>query len=322
MSSLSKTQFPTDSAALKVSWIDKIKAGIGGKKTAKDEDLWVESKKCKEQIFIAELETNLKVCPHCDYHFRLETRQRIHQLMDQESFKEYDQQLTSSDPLKFRDTKKYKDRIKSSVKKGLSNDAVITGSGTIEGLPVELCVFDFSFMGGSMGSVVGEKITRGIERAMENKSALIIASCSGGARMQEGIFSLMQMVKTSAALKKLSNQKIPYISLLRDPTMGGVSASFSMLGDIIIAEPGALIVFAGPRVIEQTIKQKLPDGFQRAEFLLDHGLIDNVVHRKDLKSTVADLLKILKNSPAQKVSMQEEAEKETALTTPPEILGA
>lgn len=302
-----------------MSWIDKIKAGLGGKKTAKDEDLWVECKKCKEQIFIAELEANLKVCRHCDYHFRLETRQRIHQLMDQESFKEYDQQLTSSDPLKFRDTKKYKDRIKSSVKKGLSNDAVITGSGTIEGLPVELCVFDFSFMGGSMGSVVGEKITRGIERAMENKSALIIASCSGGARMQEGIFSLMQMAKTSAALKKLSNQKIPYISLLTDPTMGGVSASFSMLGDIILAEPGALIGFAGPRVIEQTIKQKLPDGFQRAEFLLDHGLIDNVVHRKDLKSTLADLLKILKNSPAPKISMQKE--EETVLTNHPELLG-
>jgi acetyl-CoA carboxylase carboxyl transferase subunit beta len=302
-----------------MSWIDKIKAGLGGKKTAKDEDLWVECKKCKEQIFIAELETNLKVCPHCDYHFRLETRQRIHQLIDQESFKEYDQQLTSSDPLKFRDTKKYKDRIKSFVKKGLSNDAVITGSGTIEGLPVELCVFDFSFMGGSMGSVVGEKITRGIERAMENKSALIIVSCSGGARMQEGIFSLMQMAKTSATLKKLSNQKIPYISLLTDPTMGGVSASFSMLGDIILAEPGALIGFAGPRVIEQTIKQKLPDGFQRAEFLLDHGLIDNVVHRKDLKSTLADLLKILKNRPTQKISMQNE---ETVLPRPPELLGA
>jgi len=302
-----------------MSWIDKIKAGIGGKKTAKDEDLWVECKKCKEQIFIAELETNLKVCPHCDYHFRLETRQRIHQLIDQESFKEYDQGLTSGDPLKFKDTKKYKDRIKSLAKKGNSNDAVITGSGNIEGLPVELCVFDFSYMGGSMGSVVGEKITRAIERAMENKSALIIASCSGGARMQEGIFSLMQMAKTSAALSKLSIQKIPYISILTDPTMGGVSASFSMLGDIILAEPGALIGFAGPRVIEQTIKQKLPDGFQRAEFLLDHGLIDNVVHRKDLKSTLAHLLKMLKNSPATEISTPEE---ETVLTKPPELLGA
>ena len=264
-----------------MSWIDKIKAGIGGKKTARDEDLWVECKKCIEQIYIAELETNLRVCPHCDYHFRLATRQRIHQLMDQDTFKEYDQHLTSADPLKFKDTKKYKDRIKSLAKKGISNDAVITGSGSMESLPIEICVFDFSFMGGSMGSVVGEKITRSIERAMENNSALVITSSSGGARMQEGIFSLMQMAKTSSALSKLSEMKIPYISILTDPTMGGVSASFSMLGDIILAEPGALIGFAGPRVIEQIIKQKLPEGFQTAEFLLEHGLIDNVVHRKN-----------------------------------------
>ena len=302
-----------------MSWIEKIRAGIGGKKTAKDEDLWVGCKKCTEQIYIAELETNLKVCPHCDYHFRLETRQRIRQLIDQESFKEHDQTLTSSDPLKFKDTKKYKDRIKSSAKKGLSNDAIITGTGTIEGLPVELCVFDFSFMGGSMGSVVGEKITRAIERAMENKSSLIIVSCSGGARMQEGIFSLMQMAKTSAALSKLSKQKVPYISVLTDPTMGGVSASFSMLGDIILAEPGALIGFVGPRVIEQVIKQKLPDGFQRAEFLLSHGLIDNVVHRKNLKPTLAHLLNMLKNTPVQESQLETD---DLVLTKPPELLGA
>ncbi|MBT3923749.1 MAG: acetyl-CoA carboxylase carboxyltransferase subunit beta [Nitrospina sp.] len=302
-----------------MSWIDKIKAGIGGKKTAKDEDLWVDCKKCKEQVYIAELETNLKVCHHCDYHFRLETRQRIHQLIDQDSFKEYNQNLTSSDPLKFKDTKKYKDRIKSSIKKGISNDAVVTGSGLMEGMPIELCVFDFSFMGGSMGSVVGEKITRAIEHAMENKSALVIASCSGGARMQEGIFSLMQMAKTSAALSKLSEMKIPYISILTDPTMGGVSASFSMLGDIILAEPGALIGFAGPRVIEQTIKEKLPDGFQTAEFLLEHGLIDNVVHRVDLKSTIAQLLRILKNSAVPEPALKQE---EPVLTKPPELLGA
>ena len=302
-----------------MSWIDKIKAGIGGKKTAKDEDLWVECKKCKEQIFIAELESNLKVCPHCDYHFRMATQKRIHQLIDQDTFKEFDQNLSSSDPLKFKDTKKYKDRIKSSVKKGISNDAIVTGSGSIEDLPIEICVFDFSFMGGSMGAVVGEKITRAIERAMENNSALVIASCSGGARMQEGIFSLMQMAKTSAALSKLSAMKIPYISVLTDPTMGGVSASFSMLGDIIIAEPGALIGFAGPRVIEQTIKEKLPEGFQTAEFLLEHGLIDNVVHRKKLKSTIAQLLRILKNS-----AVPESAQKieEPILTKPPELLGA
>ena len=302
-----------------MSWIDKIKAGIGGKKTARDEDLWVECKKCKEQVYIAELETNLRVCPHCDYHFRLATRQRIHQLMDQDTFKEYDQHLTSADPLKFKDTKKYKDRIKSLAKKGLSNDAVITGSGSMESLPIEICVFDFSFMGGSMGSVVGEKITRSIERAMENNSALVITSSSGGARMQEGIFSLMQMAKTSSALSKLSEMKIPYISILTDPTMGGVSASFSMLGDIILAEPGALIGFAGPRVIEQTIKQKLPEGFQTAEFLLDHGLVDNVVHRKDLKSTIAQLLQMLKNNSSQGSSPKMA---EATLTKPPELLGA
>ena len=302
-----------------MSWIDKIKAGIGGKKTAKDADLWIDCKKCKEQIYIAELETNLKVCPQCDFHFRMETRQRIYQLIDQDTFKEHDQNLTSADPLKFKDTKKYKDRVKSSVKKGLSNDAVVTGSGLMEEIPIELCVFDFSFMGGSMGSVVGEKITRAIERAMENNSALVIASCSGGARMQEGIFSLMQMAKTSSALSQLSALKIPYISILTDPTMGGVSASFSMLGDIILAEPGALIGFAGPRVIEQTIKQKLPDEFQTAEFLLEHGLIDNVVRRKDLKSTVAQLIRLLKNNIAQEATSNI---KEPPLTKPPELLGA
>ncbi|MBT5029242.1 MAG: acetyl-CoA carboxylase carboxyltransferase subunit beta [Nitrospinaceae bacterium] len=305
-----------------MSWIDKLKAGIGAKKTATDQDLWVECKKCKEQVYIAELEDNLKICPHCDYHFRLGVRQRIHQLIDLDTFTEFDQNLTSSDPLKFKDTKKYKDRIKTSAKKGISNDAVVSGSGMMQDLPLEICVFDFSFMGGSMGSVVGEKITRAIERAIENQSALVIISSSGGARMQEGIFSLMQMAKTSSALSQLSEKKIPYISVLTDPTMGGVSASFSMLGDIIIAEPGALIGFAGPRVIEQVIKQKLPKGFQTAEFLLEHGLIDNVVHRKDLKTTLAQLFRMLKNNPAQK---QEEAEPETeepVLTKPPELLGA
>ena len=189
----------------------------------------------------------------------------------------------------------------------------------MEGLPIEICVFDFSFMGGSMGSVVGEKITRTIERAMENQSALVIISSSGGARMQEGIFSLMQMAKTSASLSLLSEKKIPYISILTDPTMGGVSASFAMLGDIIIAEPGALIGFAGPRVIEQVIQQKLPEGFQTAEFLLDHGLIDNVVHRKVLKTTIAQLLKMLKSSPAPE-PLPEPVE--PVLTKPPELLGA
>ena len=301
-----------------MSWIDKIKAGIR-KKSPKDEDLWVNCKKCKEQIYIAELEDNLKVCPKCEYHFRLDARQRIHLLIDHETFVEQDQDLTSPDPLKFKDTKKYKERMRATIKKNATNDAIITGSGEIEGIAIEICVFDFSFMGGSMGSVVGEKITRSIERAIEKNMPVIIVSCSGGARMQEGIFSLMQMAKTSSALQKLSVKKLPYISLLTDPTMGGVSASFSMLGDIILAEPGALIGFAGPRVIEQTIKQKLPDGFQRAEFQLEHGLIDNVVHRKELKSTLVRLLTLLQNRPQNATSKEEKIPK---LTNPPEVLGA
>ena len=301
-----------------MSWIDKIKAGIR-KKSPKDEDLWVNCKKCKEQIYIAELEDNLKVCPKCEYHFRLDARQRIHLLIDHETFVEQDQDLTSPDPLKFKDTKKYKERMRATIKKNATNDAIITGSGEIEGIAIEICVFDFSFMGGSMGSVVGEKITRSIERAIEKNMPVIIVSCSGGARMQEGIFSLMQMAKTSSALQKLSVKKLPYISLLTDPTMGGVSASFSMLGDIILAEPGALIGFAGPRVIEQTIKQKLPDGFQRAEFQLEHGLIDNIVHRKELKSTLIRLLTLLQNSPKNVTSKEEKIPK---LTNPPEVLGA
>jgi len=300
-----------------MSWLDKLKSGIG--KKTKDEDLWVSCKKCKEQVYVSELEDNLKVCPKCEYHFRLDARQRIHLLIDPETFIEHDQNLTSPDPLKFKDTKKYKDRMRSTIKKYQTNDAIIAGSGSMEGISVELAAFDFSFMGGSMGSVVGEKITRSIERAIANNMPLIIVSCSGGARMQEGIFSLMQMAKTSSALRKLSEKKIPYISILTDPTMGGVSASFSMLGDIILAEPGALIGFAGPRVIEQTIKQKLPKGFQRAEFQLEHGLIDDVVHRKDMKPTLVRLLNMLQNRPQQKIK---EEEKIPILTSPPEVLGA
>jgi acetyl-CoA carboxylase carboxyl transferase subunit beta len=301
-----------------MSWLDKLKAGIY-KKSTKEEDLWTSCKKCKEQIYVSELEDNLKVCPKCEYHFRLDARQRIHLLIDPETFVEQDQNLTSPDPLKFKDTKKYKDRMRTSIKKNTANDAIITGSGLMEGLSVEVAVFDFSFMGGSMGSVVGEKITRSIERAIENNAPLIIVSCSGGARMQEGIFSLMQMAKTSSALKKLSVKKIPYISILTDPTMGGVSASFSMLGDIILSEPGALIGFAGPRVIEQTIKQKLPNGFQRAEFQLEHGLIDGVIKRTDMKSTLVQLLNMLQNKP---LGATKKEEKIPRLTNPPEVLGA
>ena len=279
-----------------MTWIDKIKSKANIKKNLDPTDLWVECSDCKNNIYVADLEKNLRVCPQCNYHFRISAKQRINQLIDEGTFIEHDHNLIATDPLKFKDSKKYKDRLRTSYKKGFTSDSIISGSGHIKNNPVEICVFEFSFMGGSMGVVAGEKITRSIERAITNQTSLIIISCSGGARMQEGILSLMQMAKTSAALSKLAKERLPYISVLTDPTMGGVSASFAMLGDIIIAEPNALIGFAGPRVIEQTIQQKLPDGFQRAEFLLDHGLIDQVVHRKDLKNTLSQILSLFKNN--------------------------
>ena len=279
-----------------MTWIDKIKSKASIKKKIEPTDLWAECSDCKNNIYIADLEKNLRVCPQCNYHFRISAKQRINQLIDEGTFIEHDHNLIATDPLKFKDSKKYKDRLRTSYKKGFTSDSIISGSGHIKNNPVEICVFEFSFMGGSMGVVAGEKITRSIERAITNQTSLIIISCSGGARMQEGILSLMQMAKTSAALSKLAKERLPYISVLTDPTMGGVSASFAMLGDIIIAEPNALIGFAGPRVIEQTIQQKLPDGFQRAEFLLDHGLIDQVVHRKDLKNTLSQILSLFKNN--------------------------
>ncbi len=275
-----------------MSWIDKVKSKAS-QIISRPEEAWVECKKCKETIYSAELEENFNVCPKCDYHFRLSARARIQSLLEPNSFTEHDQTLVSTDSLKFKDKKRYKDRIRASIKSGFSHDAIITGSGKLGEHDVELCAFEFKFMGGSMGSVVGEKITRAIERAIENKSAVIIVNCSGGARMQEGILSLMQMAKTASALQKLGEHKLPYISILTDPTTGGVSASFAMLGDFILAEPGATIGFAGARVIEQTIKQKLPEGFQTAEFLWDHGLIDSVVHRKELKGKLEQILSLL-----------------------------
>lgn len=285
-----------------MSWFETLKVKTGlGPKIAKSEIIWVECKRCKEQLYIAEVDKNLKVCPNCDYHFRADARERISYLINPGTFVEHDVDLTSADPLKFKDKKKYKDRIRATFKKGYSHDALISGSGVLGNHPVEISVFEFKFMGGSMGSVVGEKITRCIERAIENDNPVIIVSCSGGARMQEGILSLMQMAKTASALKKLAEHHLPYISILTDPTTGGVSASFAMLGDVIFAEPGALIGFAGPRVIEQTIQQKLPEGFQTSEFLVDHGLIDNVVHRRDMKKTLDNLLSMLANKPIAKV---------------------
>ena len=277
------------------AWFDKIKTpriALRSGKTKIPEGLWVKCDKCKEIIFKNELEKNLKVCPKqsCNYHYRMTAMERIGLLVEKLSFEEHDQNLVSSDPLKFKDSKKYKDRLKTYQKKTGQKDAMVSGTGKINTHTVQICVFEFFFMGGSMGSVIGEKITRAINRAITRRHPLLIVNCSGGARMQEGILSLMQMAKTSAALSRLAKHKLPYISILADPTTGGVTASIAMLGDVIISEPGALIGFAGPRVIEQTIRQKLPEGFQCSEFLLDHGFIDKVVHRKYLKKTISNLL--------------------------------
>jgi acetyl-CoA carboxylase carboxyl transferase subunit beta len=254
-------------------------------------NLWVKCYKCNEAIFAKDLEANLKVCPKCNYHFKLTAIERLDQLLDKKSFKEINPNIQSTNFLNFKDSKNYTDRIKGAIAKSTLKDAIVTGLGKLSDCPVAIGVMDFSFMGGSMGSVVGEKITRLIEMGIEKKSPVIIFSSSGGARMQEGIMSLMQMAKTSAALGRLRENRLPYISVLTDPTTGGTSASFAMLGDINIAEPDALICFAGPRVIEQTIRQKLPPGFQRSEYLLDHGMIDIVTERNKLKGTLTNIVK-------------------------------
>jgi acetyl-CoA carboxylase carboxyl transferase subunit beta len=260
------------------------------KKLRIPEGLWVKCNNCREVIYTKEMEKNFKVCPKCDYHFPISALERIALILDDDSFKEWDRELASLDPLNFKDTSRYRDRLKSSQDKTGFREAVTVGEGTIQTRPVGFGVFNFSFMGGSMGSVVGEKILRAMERAADNRHPLILVISSGGARMQEGILSLMQMAKTSAAVSRLHESRVPLITILTDPTYGGVTASFAMLGDIIIAEPRSLIGFAGPRVIEETIKQQLPSGFQRAEFLLEHGFIDLIVPRKQLKDTLAKLI--------------------------------
>jgi len=257
------------------------------------EGLWTKCVSCSETIFTKDIENNLNVCPKCNHHYRVSARKRLELLLDDGSFNELDAGLISVDCLNFKDTKSYQQRIDAALAKGGSKDAIICGSGLVEGTPVQICVFDFSFMGGSMGSVVGEKITRGIERAIAERTPVIIVSASGGARMQESILSLMQMAKTSAALAKLREEGLPFVSILTDPTTGGVTASFAMLGDINMSEPKALIGFAGPRVIEQTIRQKLPEGFQRAEYLLDHGMVDVIVDRSKMKEQLSRILKML-----------------------------
>jgi len=245
-------------------------------------------------VHIRELKNNSYVCPEDDYHVRIGSKEYFEILFDNKSFKELDRDLTSSDPLKFVDTKAYEDRVKNSVKSTGLNDAIRTAYGKLDGHKIVVSCMDFSFIGGSMGSVVGEKISRAIDHSLKNNTPLMIISKSGGARMMESTYSLMQMAKTSAKLSLLSKKKIPYISLMTDPTTGGVSASFAMLGDFNIAEPGALIGFAGPRVIKETIGSNLPKGFQRSEFLVDHGFLDFIVDRRDLKNKISKLLKLLK----------------------------
>jgi len=269
------------------------KAKGPGSKVKVPEGLWTKCVTCGETIYTKDIESNLNVCPKCNHHYRVSAKKRLELLLDEGSFREFDAGVVSVDFLEFKDTKSYQERIDASLAKGGSKDAIICGSGLIDGTPVQMCVFDFSFMGGSMGSVVGEKITRGIERALAERTPVIIISASGGARMQESILSLMQMAKTSAALAKLREEGLPFVSILTDPTTGGVTASFAMLGDINMAEPKALIGFAGPRVIEQTIRQKLPQGFQRSEYLLDHGMVDVIVDRSKMKQQLSSILKML-----------------------------
>jgi acetyl-CoA carboxylase carboxyl transferase subunit beta len=275
-----------------MAWFKKTKASEaeGPKRSKAAEGMWLKCNHCREIVYRKEVDRNNKVCPKCDYHFPISVIERINLLVDIGTFKEWDADLQPQDPLQFHDTRSYQERIKSQQEKTGRNDAMVIGEGRINGRKVSLCVFDFSFMGGSMGSVVGEKICRAVDRALAARLPLILVTASGGARMQEGILSLMQMAKTSAAIAKLGEAKLPFVSILADPTFGGVTASVAMLGDVIIAEPKALIGFAGPRVIEQTIKQQLPDQFQRAEFLLEHGMVDMIVERKHLKEAVSTLV--------------------------------
>ena len=261
------------------------------------EGLWVKCPSCAQAIYNKDLLINLQVCPKCSHHFRLSADERLRQLFDEGVWQEHDAGLASTDPLGFTDTKPYLDRLAAGRKATGRRDAIVAATGTIEGQKAVVAAMEYGFIGGSMGVVVGETITRGIERALDQRLPMVIVSCSGGARMMEGALSLMQMAKISAALARLDRARLPYLSVLTDPTTGGVTASFAMLGDLILAEPKALIGFAGPRVIEQTIRQKLPDGFQRSEFLVERGFVDLVVDRRELKSTIARVLRFMMPGP-------------------------
>jgi acetyl-CoA carboxylase carboxyl transferase subunit beta len=285
-----------------MSWFSKLVPSkirtVGGNKRTVPEGLWVRCDGCGAVLYRSELERNLDVCPKCSHHMRIGARLRLQMFLDEKSSLEIGANLEPVDVLKFRDSKKYKDRLSLAQKETGEKDALIAMQGTLHDIPVVAAAFEFRFMGGSMGAVVGERFTRAANVCLQERRPLICFSASGGARMQEALFSLMQMAKTSAALAKLSEAGIPYISVLTDPTMGGVSASFAMLGDINIAEPRALIGFAGPRVIEQTVRETLPEGFQRSEFLLEHGAIDIIVDRREMREKIASLLSMLMHLPA------------------------
>jgi len=275
-----------------MTWFKREKRPIenptpADERTVRTEGLWTKCGFCRAIIWKKDLEANWEVCPKCEHHFRMGARRRLELLLDGEQWEELDSELASSDPLHFSDTKPYAQRLKAAQHKLGMKDAIITAEGLLNGRPVICCSMEFGFIGGSMGAVVGEKVTRAIERSVAQNQPLIIVSCSGGARMMEGTVSLLQLAKVGAALARQDEAKVPYISVLTDPTTGGVTASYAMLGDLNIAEPGALIGFAGPRVIEQTIRQKLPEGFQTSEFLLEHGFLDAVVSRKELKSYIS-----------------------------------
>lgn len=279
-----------------MAWFKRDKKPIenptpADERRVRTEGLWIKCPSCRSIIWKKDLEANWEVCTKCGHHFRLDSRRRINLLLDEEPWIEHDADLESSDPLQFSDTKPYVERLKDAQKKLGMKDAIITAEGKLVGRPVICCSMEFGFIGGSMGAVVGEKVARAVERSLATKAPLIIVSSSGGARMMEGTVSLMQLAKVSAALARLDEARVPFISVLTDPTTGGVTASYAMLGDLNISEPGALIGFAGPRVIEQTIRQKLPEGFQTAEFLLEHGFLDAVVPRKDMKTYIANALR-------------------------------
>src|SRR5882724_3064249 len=277
-----------------MTWFTRQKPGVEGsgegEKRVRTEGLWLKCESCGQIIWKKALDDNLQVCPQCEHHFRLDARARLAVLFDEGAYQEFDAGLTSTDPLHFSDSKPYTERLAAMQEATSLSDALISAAGTLDGRPLNICAMELKFIGGSMGAVVGEKITRAIERSLDRRAPLVIVSASGGARMQEGAISLMQLAKISAALMRLDEARIPYISVLTDPTTGGVTASFAMLGDLNIAEPGALIGFAGPRVIEQTIRQKLPEGFQRSEFLLEHGFLDVVIKRSEMKSYISQSL--------------------------------